>query len=127
MKTFALALAIGVVSTGCWATTVRNGRPPGQTPFGYDEKWHSGFIFGIAEMSGPYNLAEICPGGWSEIRTETSVWNAIVNFVTRDIYTTQTIGITCAQVPRTPPATAPSPPPIAVPPEPAAEAPPPPE
>src|SRR4030095_11872061 len=70
---------------------------PGQTPFGYDEKWHSGFVFGIAEMSGPYNLSEICPGGWSEVRTETSFWNALVNVVTRDLYTTQTIGIVWAE------------------------------
>jgi len=105
-----LALALGILLAGCWATTIRSGAPPGQVPFGYEEKWHSGFVFGIAEMSGPYNLAELCPGGWAEVRTETSIWNALVNAVTRDLYSTQTIGIVCAQS-AAPPAPAPAAPP----------------
>jgi hypothetical protein len=118
MTRLGLAMALAVLGTGCWATTIKSGRPPGQVPFGYDEKWHSGFIFGIAEMSGPYNLSEICPAGWAEVRTETSIWNALVNAVTRDLYSTQTIGIVCAQA--APPPAPPTPPP----PEPAGEPPP---
>jgi Bor protein len=116
---------LALLCAGCWATTIRSGRPPGQVPFGYDEKWHSGFVFGIAEMSGPYNLSEICPGGWAEVRTETSIWNALVNAVTRDLYSTQTIGIVCAQAGAAPTAPSlPPPPPAPSAPEPVAEPPP---
>ncbi len=89
---FILALAL----TGCFRTTVRNGKPVGQTPIEYDNKWHHGFIFVMVEVSGPYDLSKICPQGWAELHTELPAPQAIVQFFTGIIYNPQGVTIRCA-------------------------------
>lgn len=92
----ALAFAALVLASGCFTTTVRSGKPPGDATAEYDGKWHSGVVWGIAELSGPYNLSEVCPNGWAEITTETSFLNGLVNGVTSNIYNPQTVTVRCA-------------------------------
>jgi hypothetical protein len=92
----ALALAALVLASGCYTTTVRSGKPPGDATAEYDGKWHSGVVWGIAELSGPYNLSEVCPNGWAEITTETSFLNGLVDGVTSSIYSPQTVTVRCA-------------------------------
>jgi hypothetical protein len=46
---------------GCYTTTVSSGKPAARASVAYDEKWHSGVVYGIAELSGPYDLEAICP------------------------------------------------------------------
>lgn len=94
MKRLILIACIG--ATGCWRMTIRNERPPGDAPIEYDGKWHSGLIFGLAELSGPYDLSKVCPSGWSEIHTETSFVNGLVQALTSNIYTPQTVTVRCA-------------------------------
>jgi hypothetical protein len=108
-------LALGaLLLPGCFTTSVYSGKPGVPASIEYDEKWHHGVAWGIAELSGPYDLEEVCPNGWSEIKTETSFVNGFVDVVTRGIYAPQTVTVRCA-VPATP--AAPSPP---APPSPAA-------
>jgi hypothetical protein len=95
MKSSALLLAIALPLTGCWSTTVHNS-PVGATPRAWDERWHSGMFFGSVELSGPYDLASICPSGWSEIQTKTSPWNGLLILLTFDTYSTQTVTVRCA-------------------------------
>ena len=96
MKRAPLVAAL-VLLAGCWRTTIRNGSTPiGQTPIEYDGKWHSGLVYGLAELSGPYDLSAVCPRGWSEIHTETSFVNGLVTAVTFEIYTPQSVTIRCA-------------------------------
>jgi hypothetical protein len=90
------ALAMIVLLTGCWATTVHSGKPPGAIPHGWYDRWHSGMLFGSIELSGPYDLNQICPRGWSEVRTRMSALNAVLTVVTFDIYSTQTLTVVCA-------------------------------
>ena len=85
-----------LVLPGCYTTTVSSGKPPAPAAVAYDEKWHSGVVVGIAELSGPHNLEEICPNGWSEIKTETSFLNGFVDAVTYGIYNPQTVTVRCA-------------------------------
>jgi hypothetical protein len=93
LVTAALALA----SSSCYRMHVRNGdAAPGPTPIEYDEKWHSGLVAGIAELSGPYDLQKVCPSGWSEISTHTSFLNGLVSGLTYSIYTPQTVSVRCA-------------------------------
>jgi hypothetical protein len=99
---FALALP------GCYTTTVSSGKPAARASVAYDEKWHSGVVHGIAELSGPYDLEAICPHGWSEIKTETSFLNGFVDAVTYGIYNPQNITVRCA-LPRQPAAAKPAP------------------
>lgn len=94
MKRFLLVAALA--ATGCWRMTVRNDKPVGETPIEYDGKWHSGLVFGLAELSGPYDLSKICPRGWSEIHTETTFVNGLVQAVTSNIYSPQTVTVRCA-------------------------------
>jgi hypothetical protein len=95
MKRVVLILALALA--GCWRVTIRDATVPvGETPIEYDNKWHSGLIIGLAELSGPYNLAKVCPRGWAEIHTETSFVNGLVEFLTFNIYTPQSVTIRCA-------------------------------
>jgi hypothetical protein len=81
---------------GCYTTTVSSGRPAAPARIEYDEKWHSGVVYGIAELSGPHDLEKICPDGWSEITTETSFLNGFVDAVTYGIYSPQNVTVRCA-------------------------------
>jgi hypothetical protein len=119
----AFAVAIGVAaaagSSGCFTSIVKSGAPAAAAAIEYDEKWHSGLIFGLVELSGPYDLSRICPNGWAEIKTETSFVNGLVQWITFNIYNPQTVTVRCAAggAPAGPPAMAP-PPPGAMPPPP---------
>src|SRR3954449_5000057 len=64
---YGLALALLWGCVGCCATTVRSGRPPQQVPPGYDERWHSELFWGVVAAGAPYDLARICPTGWSQV------------------------------------------------------------
>jgi Bor protein len=86
-------------AAGCYTTTLQSGLPAAPPAFAYDEKWHSGVVLGIAELSGPYDLQKICPTGWAQIKTETSFVNGIVELVTSGIYSPQTVTIRCATSP----------------------------
>jgi hypothetical protein len=89
-------LATCIAATSCFSTVVKSGAPPASAPIEYDEKWHSGLIFGLAELSGPYDLSRICPNGWAEIKTETSFVNGLVQFITWNIYNPQSVTVRCA-------------------------------
>jgi Bor protein len=92
----ALLFALLLPAAACFRTTISNGNPVGHAPIDYDEKWHSGVILGIAELSGPYDLQKICPQGWSQIHTGTSAAAAFVTWITAQIYTPQRVTIRCA-------------------------------
>lgn len=96
LKRGALAVVALVMASGCYTTTVRSGKPPVDPTAEYDGKWHSGVVWGIAELSGPYDLSEVCPNGWSEITTETSFVNGLVDGITSGIYNPQSVTIRCA-------------------------------
>lgn len=92
----AVTLAFAIATTGCWATTVRSGKPAGTTPPAWLDRWHSGMLFGAIELSGPYDLNAICPHGWSEVRTRMGALNAVLTVLTFDIYSTQRVTVVCA-------------------------------
>jgi hypothetical protein len=91
-----LLVATSVALSGCYSTTIRSGKPAGDTPMEVDDRWHSGFLGGSQEASGPYDLEKICPNGWSEIHTKTSFANGVVDVMTGTIYNPQTVKVTCA-------------------------------
>jgi hypothetical protein len=87
---------LALCATGCFRTTVKSGLPMGHAPIEYDNKWHGGLVSGIVELSGPYDLSKVCPKGWAAIHTETSFLNGLVQGITLNIYSPQSITITCA-------------------------------
>jgi hypothetical protein len=93
-----IGIMFSVALCGCYTTTIRSGKSasPAQPTVEYDEKWHSGVVYGLAELSGPHDLAKACPNGWAEIHTETSFLNGLVDLLTWSLYTPQTVTIQCA-------------------------------
>ena len=90
-------VAASVMASACYTTTVRSGKPPAPAAIQYDGKWHHGMVYGLAELSGPYNLQEVCPNGWAEITTETSFVNGIAQTFTSSIYSPQSVTVRCAK------------------------------
>jgi hypothetical protein len=86
----------GLLLSGCYTTTLSSGKPAAPASLEYDEKWHHGVAWGMAELSGPYDLEKVCPSGWSEIKTETSFANGFVHAVTSGVYSPQTVTVRCA-------------------------------
>ena len=95
MKRVLLVAAL-LALAGCWKMTIKNGTPVGPTPIEYDNRWHNGVVWGIAELSGPYDLQKVCSQGWSEIHTETDFLTGLVSAVTLQIYSPQRVTIRCA-------------------------------
>lgn len=94
----AAAMTLALSTTGCWSTTIKNGQPPAaEAPSTLNDTWHSGAVFGTIEISGPYDLHALCPNGWAEIKTKTSLWNGLLILFTFDTYSTQTVTVRCAK------------------------------
>jgi hypothetical protein len=92
-------LALSLLSSACYTTSVRSGAAPGRTPVGYDDHWHHGFLWGIAEASGPYDIDQICPEGWAEVKTETTFLTGLVEVLALGIYSPQSVTLVCAAGP----------------------------
>lgn len=98
MKKTLILLLASMCLAGCFRMTVKSGLPVGNAPIEYNSKWHSGIIYGMAELSGPYDLSKVCPQGWSEIQTSTSFVNGFVESLTDGIYNPQSVTIRCTVV-----------------------------
>jgi len=99
MSRHVLLLCAAVLSSGCYTTTIRSGLPASPATVAYDQRWHHGLFWGMAELSSPYDLSQVCPQGWSEIETEESFLNGLLALVGR-VYTSQTVTVRCAAQPR---------------------------
>lgn len=93
---YGLALALLWGCSGCCATTVRSGRPPQQVPPGYDERWHSELFWGVVPAGAPYDLARICPTGWSQVTVARDPFTLVVGLATLFIYAPARVTIVCA-------------------------------
>jgi hypothetical protein len=115
----AALLALGAAAltslSGCYTTVISSGKPVGGTTIEYDGKWHHGIVYGMAELSGPYDLSKACPNGWAEVETETSFLNGLVQSITYSLYNPQTVTVRCAAGAPPPPAAGAAAPPAAAP------------
>lgn len=95
-----LAALVGLSTlSGCYTTTIVSGKPPSPATVANNARWHHGVMWGIGEVSGPYDLSQICPQGWAEIETETSFVNGFLASVTSSVYSPQTVTIRCSGAP----------------------------
>jgi hypothetical protein len=92
----AVSALLAVTLAGCSPTIVRSGVPAGASPAGYTARWHHGFVLGLVDATGSYDIARICPSGWSEIRAETTVGAGVLQLVTVGLYTPSSVTIVCA-------------------------------
>lgn len=90
----AVAALVGLCASGCFRTSIYSGVPPGAAAL--DNHWHSGFIGGAIETSGPYDLAKVCPHGWAEIYVKTGFGRVLVQDLTAEIYSPQNVTVVCA-------------------------------
>ena len=102
MKAKALCLGALFACLGCAATTIRSGRAPLDLAPGYDERWHSAFLWGVIPVSGPYDMGKICPQGWSQVTVARDPFTLLAGLLTLFIYTPARITIVCA-IPGGPP------------------------
>jgi hypothetical protein len=94
------ALAVPLFATslaGCAATHLYSGLPPGDPPPGYEERWHSSFLFGTTDASAPHDLARLCPSGWSEIHVASDFFTRAAEVATLFLYTPARLTIVCAR------------------------------
>lgn len=89
--------AIAMSLAGCASTHLYSGLPPGDPPHGYEERWHSSFLFGTTEASGPYDLDRLCPSGWSEIDLVPDFFTSAAEVATLFLYTPTRLTIICAR------------------------------
>lgn len=92
----AAVASLALLLPACFRSSVSSGLPPGDSPPAFREHWHNGAIVGALELDGPHALSGICPAGWSEIHTETNVFQAVISLITAFIYTPQQVTIVCA-------------------------------
>jgi len=90
------ALLSACACLGCAATTVHSGRPPMDVAPGYDERWHSAFLWGVIPANGPYDLAKICPSGWSQVTVARDPFTLLSGVLTLFIYSPSRISVVCA-------------------------------
>ena len=100
-----LAVCLLLCGAGCATTTVRSGRPPLDSPSGYDERWHSAFLWGAIPGGAPYDLAQICPNGWAQVTLARDPFTLLAGVLTLFIYSPARVTIVCAVPggPRLPP------------------------
>ena len=91
------AVLVALALTGCFRTVVRSGHPPAEAPESYDERWHSGYVAGLIEASGPHPVDAVCPEGSADVRTATDPLPTRLNIITWTIYSPQAVTVVCAE------------------------------
>ena len=91
------ALVALLLTTSCYSTTIRSGRPA--LPSSETWYWHHAFVFGLVESSGPYRLDSICPEGWSEFHAEMTSFHGLLRIVTLGLYAPAKVTVVCAAPP----------------------------
>ena len=94
---FSRAVVLLLALSGCFRTTVKNSERVSSGRIEWDHRWHHGLVFGLAELSGPYDLGRLCPRGWAEIHTETPFLQGLATVLTLNIYAPQSVTIRCRE------------------------------
>jgi len=93
------SLVVGMVASlgmvGCYSHTYNAPDVTAQAVPSVDS-WHHHVLFGLADISGAYNLREVCPTGVARIHSRNGFLNYVVSFLTFSIYTPTTVTIWCA-------------------------------
>ena len=107
MNLWTLGSCVLLACSGCAATTINSGRPPLDFAEGYDERWHSAFFWGVIPGGKPYDLAKLCPNGWSQVTVARDPFTLLAGVLTLFFYSPSRISVVCARPggPRLPPPT----------------------
>lgn len=93
-RTTRVALALALVSSmACFHAIITTGRAESSTVV--DKPWASGWVFGLVPPD-PLDVSDQCKSGVAKVETQRSFLNALVSFITFQIYTPMDIKVTCA-------------------------------
>jgi hypothetical protein len=87
---------VALALCACAETRLYSGLPPGDPPRGYENRWHSSFLFGTTDL-GPYQLGRLCPLGWSEISLGPDFFTTVAGAATLFLYTPGRLTIVCSR------------------------------
>ncbi len=103
-----LMVLAALLQAGCYRHVVRSGLPPGKPAPGYEYAWHSEYLLSAIDGHGEFHLEQLCPHGFSELRTQGDFLTAATSLLSLGIYTPNRVTILCAA----PRAGTPVPPPV---------------
>jgi hypothetical protein len=88
-----IAVALGLVLSGCYHQVIQTGRTPGTTVV--KKPWTATWLWGLVPAS-PIDVTSNCPGGIATVETKQSFMNGLVGGLTLGIYTPRDVTVTCA-------------------------------
>jgi Bor protein len=88
-----MALALGLVLSGCFHQVVQTGRTPGPTVV--KKPWTATWLWGIVPAT-PIDVTRDCPGGIATVETKQTFMNGLVGVLTLGIFTPRDVTVTCA-------------------------------
>lgn len=88
-----IAMALGLVLSGCFHQVVQTGRTPGPTVV--KKPWTATWLWGIVPAT-PIDVTRDCPGGIATVETKQTFMNGLVGALTIGIYTPRDVTVTCA-------------------------------
>ena len=88
-----MALALGLVLSGCFHQVVQTGRTPGPTVV--KKPWTATWLWGIVPAT-PIDVTRDCPGGIATVETKQTFMNGLVGALTLGIFTPRDVTVTCA-------------------------------
>ena len=75
-----IPVVLAAALTGCYKTNYTTGAKTSADP--KDDIMHHRAIFGIVELPGPVNLAEVCPSGIAKVHTERDFIDGVLGYLT---------------------------------------------
>ncbi|HEX6316537.1 MAG TPA: Bor family protein [Gemmatimonadaceae bacterium] len=88
-----IAVAFGLVLSGCFHQVVQTGRTPGPTVV--KKPWTATWLWGIVPAK-PIDVTQDCPGGIATVETKQTFMNGLVGALTIGIFTPRDVTVTCA-------------------------------
>jgi hypothetical protein len=88
-----IALALGLVLSGCFHQVVQTGRTPGPTVV--KKPWTATWLWGIVPAT-PIDVTRDCPAGIATVETKQTFMNGLVGALTLGIFTPRDVTVTCA-------------------------------
>jgi hypothetical protein len=93
-----LTLAATLGASGCYRTTLHLNDPGRQVDnIRWEKGWYHGVVLGLADLSGPLAVDELCPEGIVRLHRRISFLNGLARGFTLNIYTPQQVTVTCAR------------------------------
>ena len=88
-----IPVVLAAALTGCYKTNYTTGAKTSADP--KDDIMHHRALFGIVELPGPVNLAEVCPSGIAKVHTERDFIDGVLGYLTNYLYAPSSIKVWC--------------------------------